>query len=256
MSAALRVTWAETNALGALRVTDAVTGRAVTAPVIISAPGLTLLRKSVADHVIMASDDLGAGLDAPIEVRPLGGAYLARRFVLHLPRDSNPANAALPTSIFQPAAIPLMPAPAYPATGNNALLRVTVRRSTDGARIGGAVLRLRTGPLPAPDVHAMSDAAGEALIVVPNVPLTSPGPGATVVGDVPAQLDVLVDPALASFTADADIDAARSVAQARTTGFLDPDDIVTRLGPAAPAAVAVRIASGRVAFAAITWVPA
>jgi len=256
MSTALRIEWLETSALGALRVTDAVTGRGIAAPVIVSAPGLSLLRKGLTDYVIMAADDVGAGLDVPVEARPLGGTYLARRITLHLPRDSNPANAAQPTSIFQPAVIPLLPAPSYPANGNMALLRVTVRRSTDGARVGGAVVRLRTAPLPAPDVHSMSDAAGEALIVVPDVPLTSPGPGATVVGDIPAQLDVLVDPGLASFTADADIDAARRIAQARTTGFIDPDDIIARLGPVAPAAVTVRVASGRVAFATTTWVPA
>lgn len=256
MNAAPRIEWLERSALGALRVTDAVTGRAVAAPVIVSAPGLHLLRKGVADYVIMAADALGAGLDVPVEVQPLGGAYLARRIMLHLPRNPDPANAGLSTSIFQPAAIPLLPAPSYPATGNMALLRVTLRRSTDGARVGGAVVRLRTAPLPAPDVHSTSDVAGEALIVVPDVPLTSPGPGATVVGDVPAQLDVLVDPALASFTADADLDAARRIAQARTTGFIDPDDIIARLGPAAPAAITVRVASGRVAFATATWVPA
>jgi len=256
MSAVLRVEWIETNALGALRITDAVTSRAVAAPVMISAPGLRLLRKSVAEYVIMGADNLGAGLDVPIDVRPLGGAYLPRRITVHLPRDANPANAAQPTSIFRPVAIPLPPSPSYPVSGSPALLRVTVRRSTDNARVGGAVVRLRTAPAPAPDFHSMTDAVGEALIVVPGVPLTSPGPNATVLRDIAASLDVLVDPALATFTADAGIDAARASALARRDGFIDPDDVIARLGPTAPAATTVRVGAGRVDTVIATWVPA
>jgi len=256
MSAVLRVEWIESSALGAVRVTDAVTGRTVAAPVMISAPGLPLLRKGVADYVIMSADNFGAGLDVPIDVRPLDGAYLPRRFTMHLPRDSDPANAEQPTSIFRPVAIALPPSPSYPVSGSPALLRVTVRRSIDGARVGGAVVRLRTAPVPAPDFHSMTDAVGEALIVVPGVPLTSPGPNATVLRDIAARLDVLVDPALATFTADAGVDAARAAALARSDGFIDPDDVIARLGPAAPAATTIRIGAGRVDSVTATWVPA
>jgi hypothetical protein len=234
-----------------------VTGRPIAVPVTISAPALRLMRKTAADYVIMAADGVGAGLDVPLDVRPVGATHLPRRITVHLPRDPDPANAALPTSIFRPLTIPLLPGPAYPATGNFALVRVTVRRATDSARVGGAVVRLRLASPPAADIRSMTDPVGEALIVVPDVPLTSPGPGPTVLRDVAAELDALVDPALATFTADADVDAARARALARRDGFIDPDDVVARLAATATtAAVPIRIGAGRVDTAIVTWVPA
>jgi hypothetical protein len=47
--------------------------------------------------------------------------------------------------------------------------------------------------------RALTDAAGEALLLVPGVPLSVAGPAATVLPDLGATLDAIVDPALARF---------------------------------------------------------
>lgn len=253
----MHVEWQKEVVLGALRFVDEVTGRPLTAGVMLEAPGLRLLHKPNGDHVILAADGLvpATGGDFPIDACPASGAYSPRRSTLHLPRDADPANAALGDSLFQPALISMLPAGAYPTGANLALLRVTLRRTTDNARIGNALIRLRTTPPLVPNGRSLTDAAGEALVVVPGVPLANAGPGATVVSDIAAQVEVLVDPATATFTADADIDAARAKAALATTNFPDPDDIELRLGPSAPPATPVRIGAGLTAFAKITWAP-
>lgn len=257
MSAALRFEIVQEDVLAALRLVDDVSGRAVTDAVLLQAPGMVLRRKRSGDLLVMsAAPPAGGGDGHPIDLRPLGGAFMPRRFVLHLPRDADPAHAQAAGSLFQPALVRLLPAPGYPLGANLAALRVTVRRATDQARIGNALVRLAPALATLAKARALTDAAGEALLVLSGVPLSSPGPGATVLGDVGAALDVLVDPAVATFTADADLDAARAAADARSTGFADPDDIEARLGAAAPAGTPVRIAAGAVGLAVLPWVPA
>jgi hypothetical protein len=256
MSGALRFEFVRQDVLGALRLVDDVTGRALADAVQLTAPGLTLRRKCSGDVLVMAAEGLGAGADYPIDLRPLSTAYAPRRAVLHMPRDPDPSNAALSNSLFAPALIAMLPAPGYPVAANLALLRVIVLRSTDQARIGNALVRLHTTAVGVPDARALTDVAGEALLVVAGVPLSSPGPGATVVADIGGTIDALVDPAIATFTADADLDAARAMARQQTTVFPDPDDLAARLGPGAPAASPVRIGAGHVGFATIAWVPA
>lgn len=257
MSATLRFEFVAEDVLAAVRLVDAVTARPVTDPVAVASPGLRLRRKTNGDLIVLAATPLpGAGRDYPLDLRPPGGAYSPRRCTLHLPRDADPTHATQATSLFQPALVRLLPAPGYPVTGLLALLRVTLRRSTDQARIGGALLRLAPVAASVQPGRALTDVAGEALLVVPGVPLSSPGPGATVLAGIAATLDALVDPASATFTADADLDAARRTDAARTDGFPDPDDIEARLGGAAPAGTPVRLVPGGVAIASLTWVPA
>jgi hypothetical protein len=258
MSGALHFEFVQQNVLGALRLVDAVTGVTVSDTARVVAPDLTLLRKRNGDFLVMAAEGLtpAAGRDYPIDVRPASAAYAPRRRVLHLPRDSDPANMAHADSLFQPALIALLPAPSYPTGANFALLRVTVRRSTDQARVGNALVRLTSGRPDVPDGRALTDAAGEALVVIAGVPLASPGPGATVVDDIGANIDALVDPTIATFAADSDLDAARAAARLQTTGFPDPDDIEVRLAATAPAPTPVRLSAGRISFASLAWVPA
>lgn len=73
--------------------------------------------------------------------------------------------------------------------------------------------------------------------------------------DVAATYDVIVDPALASFHADADLGAVRAAASMRTDAFIDPDDLATRLCGQSSAAQAIRAASGRIRSAAFAWTP-
>jgi hypothetical protein len=257
MSTALTYEIVQQDILAALRFVDDITGRTVPDAVQLQAPKLTLYPKRNGDLIVLdAQNFAAAGTDYPIDIRPLAIGYASRRVMLHLPRDPDPANAANANSLFQPALVPLLPSPDYRVGANLALLRVTLRRSTDQLRIGNALVQLTTTLPGNPGARALTDAAGEAILVLSGVPLTVPGPGAIVVADIAASLLLLVDPAIAVFTADADTAAARAASQSQTTGFPDPDDLAARFGPTAPAATAVTIGAGRVSFAKLAWSPA
>jgi hypothetical protein len=257
MNTAIRYEWIEERVLAALRFLDAATGTMVSDQVSVAAPGLTLIRKRTGDLVVLSADGLDpvAGTSYPIDVRAGTGEFARRRFTLRLPRDPDPANAATAGSLFRPSEINMLPGPRYQLTGNLGIVRVTVRRSTDNARVGGALVRLTPSVRGLAVARGVTDVAGEALLVVSGVPLSGPGPGATVVATFDSAVVVLVDPLLATFTADADVDAARTGDGARTDGFIDPDDIEARLGGAPPPSSNVQISAGRMTYAPLTWSP-
>jgi hypothetical protein len=189
-----------------------------------------------------------------LDIRPTDPALGARRAAVALPRDPDPAHADQADSLFRPIRIALLPTPMAALTGLTAALCVTVRRADDARRIEGALVRLR----PAggrPEARAMTDAAGDALLLVPGVPLASPGAGAVVRPDIAADLDAVVDPVLARFHRDAEIAEARDAARRLVRGFIDPDDLAGRLGGAATPAQAVRLEAGRTRTATIAWTP-
>jgi hypothetical protein len=261
--------YVDRRALAAIRFVDAVTGKAIEEQVALEARGLATKRKWSGDVVVLSAPGLEehrssfsappvapavGAIAIPVDARPASPSYAARRFMLRLPRDPDPAGRENPGSLFNAAIVEMLPSPAYRTSGQVAALRVTVRRSDDGRRIAGALVRLRpAGGLPS--ARALTDAAGEALLVVVGAPLASAGPGATTVADIAGGADVLVDPALAHFVADDAVGAARTAALAQLSGFVDPDDLEARLGVPAPPAVAVRIASGATGSATLNWTP-
>lgn len=252
--------------LAALRFVDAL-GLPIGSPVAVkAAEGVALLRKRSGEVVVMRAPGLASHSDAflappaapavgsitlQLDLRPASPEYGARRFALKLPRDPDPAQAATPASLFRPVEVELLPTPCARPTGLVAALSVTVRRSDDQRRVAGALVRLRPEG-GRPPARAFTDAAGDALLLIPGVPLTSPGPGATVLADLAGALDAIVDPALARFIADDALDAARAAAPPAP---IDPDDLESRLAASATTAVAVRIAAGRTRTAAISWTP-
>lgn len=182
-----------------------------------------------------------------LAARPLDPGLAPRSFALALPRNRRPDQ---PDSVFDPLRIVLPPTPVARIDGLAAGLRVSVTRDSDGAAIEGALVRLRpAGGLP--QAVALTDAAGEALLIVPAVPLASPGAGAVMQRDVPADLDAIVVADAVRFNAAAEAVQARVAAAAMTSGFRDPDTIA---GVATPARE-VRIAAGRVMTATIAWSP-
>jgi hypothetical protein len=261
--------WLDRRALAAIRFVDAVTGAPADGRIALAASGVSVARKRSGAVVVLAAPGLEAhrtsftappptpavgSLEIAIDARPASPAYAARRFALRLPRDPDPDHRDHPDSLFAAAIVELLPSPAYPPSGQAAALRVSVRRADDQRRVGGALVRLRPSAGLSP-TRALTDAVGEALLVVRGVPLASPGPGATTVADIAAELDVLVDPALARFVADDAIDAARAQALAEEMGFVDPDDVETRLAATAPPAVAIRLASGATGAVTLHWSP-
>lgn len=189
-----------------------------------------------------------------VDIRPADPALGVRRFVLALPRDPDPANAALATSLFRPVEIPLLPTPLAVPTGLAGALSVNVRRGSDGRRVEGALVRLRPEG-GRPEARAFSDAAGDALLLVPGIPLASPGAGATVRPDIGADLDAVIDPALVRLHLPDDVDAARDAARRRERGFLDPDTLAANAGVAITPVQAVRLEAGRTRTATIAWTP-
>jgi hypothetical protein len=263
----VRWEYQDRRALAALVFVDAL-GARVQAPVEVSAPGLRLLRKRPGELVVMGAPGLEAhdvfeappgapavgSVAVPLDIRPAALGLGARRFVLRLPRDPSAAAPLPADSLFRPVEISLLPAPGAKPTGLTAAVSVTLRHGLDGRRIEGALIRC------APDggrpvARALTDAAGEALLLIPGVPVSVPGPAATVLPDLGATLSAIVDPALVRFHREKELDAAREAARRRRDGFLDPDDIEARLAGAATPATPLRIAAGRLRKASLSWTP-
>jgi hypothetical protein len=266
--AALAWEFLDRRVLAALRFVDAA-GRYVTAPVTVTAPGVRFRVRRPGQIVIISAPGLGAYTDsflAPpvtpavgsisvaLDLRPSDPSLGPRRFALALPRNPDPAHAADPGSLFQPVDVPLLPAPSATITGLLSATRVGVHRATDGVAIEGALVRLRPEG-GRPQARALTDAAGDAVVLVPGVPMSSPGAGGTVRPDIAADLDAIIDPNLVRFNDLAGLDQARAAAAARLTDLIDPDDVEFRLAASATPAVTVRIAAGQTRTAAIVWPP-
>jgi hypothetical protein len=189
-----------------------------------------------------------------VDILPADPRLAPRGATLALPRDPDPTRLALPGSLFQPLLIQLSATPLMPLGGLTAGLSVTVRRADDQRRVAGALVRL-TPDGGRPQVLAVTDACGDALLLVPGVPLASPGAGAVVRRDIGGTLDAIIDPALAGFHADADLPAAREAARLRRRGFIDPDDLVARLAAKATPGQPVSLEAGRLLTASIAWPP-
>jgi len=244
-------------------------GARVASPVDIGVPsGVRWFRKPSGQVVITAAPGLGdyagslvapavpapGAVSAVLDLNPSDPGLDARRVVVALPRDPDPARMDSPGSLFRMLEVTLLPSPRAKAAGLVAMLYVTVTRGDDGRLVEGALVRLRPdGGRPA--ARACTDAAGVALLMVPGVPLASPGAGAVVRRGLPARLDVIVDPAQARFHAIADVPAARLRAAQRMRGFIDPDDIEARLSDMATPPREMMIAAGRAGTVAVAWSP-
>ncbi len=245
------------RALGALRFVDANTGALLREPLDVVVAGARLRRNRSGLWVISdvaALQAHGAAFDAPpalpapgsitlqLQVGDPSGRYLPRSATLALPRDAALANAGLPGSLFRAIDLAMFPSPAAPTSANWALLRVSVVEAASGDALGGALLRVtRNGDTLA---RALSDWRGEALVPVPGVPVTtwSAGPGAVVVSEVAANLDVVFDAALGSRLPMAGVRAGTPPQQ---LPVVDPDDLNARRAALPGALRAVQLAAGR-----------
>lgn len=253
------------HALALLTFADTL-GNPINSPVSVAGDGVKFLNKRPGELVVVAAPGFAAYAAAfdllpavaaatiRLDIAPSDPALGARSITLALPRDPDPAHRGQPDSLFQPVEITLLPTPLARARALTAALSVTVRRSTDNARVEGALVRLRPEG-GRPEAHTMTDAAGDALLLVPGVPLANPGAGAIVRPDLEAELDAVVDPALARFHADRELGEAREAARRRSRGFIDPDELAARPGATATPGQSVRIEAGRTRRAAIAWTP-
>jgi hypothetical protein len=239
--------------LGAVRLIDAATGAQANDSFQVSAPGLKFARNRIGYYVIYGADrpeELREHADAfeqppdtpPIgdetfsgQIIPAGRFYLPRGFSLDLPRDADPTHSDQPTSLFRPVDVQMYPAATSSVDPGWAVIRATARGTQAGQQprpLGGALIRV----LDAADnviARGMTDwrgrIAGEALVVVPGIPVTissgGNGGGPVLTHEIDVTLQVIFDP--------------------NAGAFPNPDDLEDNLGTLRTSTQDAQLASGR-----------
>lgn len=253
----------ESRAIAALRFVDAATRVPIATPLDVEVARSTLRRNGSGLYVITSAAALPGhetSFEAPPDQPPVGSValrvlvrdpsarYLARSASIALPRDPDPSHAAQADSLFRAIDIALCAASAAPVGANWSVLRVSVAAANDA--IGGALLRvIANGTVLA---RGMSDWRGEALVVVPGVPVTtwSDDPAVVVVDTLAAQLEVTVEPASLQRVPLADVREGKAPV---TLPPADPDVLEAAIGAGfVRQSVGVQLAAGRsqsIAFA-------
>jgi hypothetical protein len=255
--------------LAALRLRDAA-GAPVTGPVAVEGAGLRFVRKAGGELVLTAAPGFEAYAaafpDAPpipavgsvaldLDLRPADPGLAPRRLRLALPRhpDASEANA-----LARAIEVTLPPSVAARLSGLAAGLLVTLRHA-DGRRVEGAVVRLR--PTAAAPTLAITNAAGEALLIATGLPLAPPASGASVTPVSAAALDAVVEAGAVRLHPEPDLAEARAAEARRRAGFVDPERLLEALADGAPGIEAtpeaqVALRPGETRAADLTWTPA
>jgi hypothetical protein len=211
--------------LGAVAFLDAATRARVLEPLAVRAEGARLARTRRGLYVVFDAPGLKAhtrAFDAPpsepargsapvtLEVSDPAGRYVARRYTLRLPLDPDPANTNLPGSLFNPSEVTLFPSPSAGTRPGWALVRATVVAADGGGPLGGALLRVKRLPEGTLIARGMSDARGEALVVVPGIPLVTFGDGDEVTEKtISVSLRAVYDPEAGEVADPDDLEARR-----------------------------------------------
>lgn len=242
------------------------TGRPLVGPARITGDGVRTAAKPSGRWALLAAAGLeshvGVFAAAPstpakgaikcaIDIRPFSGALAPRRAIVPLPRDPDPAHKDQADSLFAPVAISLHPSPTCPIPPTAAAVRVTVRKRSDGRRVANALVRVvsANGQFTA---QSVSDAAGEALVIVPNFPLAFTGNGGSVSDSLPAKVTAVADPNKAVLVADAEVATARASSARQNGDYPDPDALAAAF--AAPATgTNVQLSVRAVATADVEW---
>lgn len=259
MTAMLAPDLLDRRALGLIAIVDPF-GQPVRAGVSIGAPGVRLLRKDGGRFAVLEADTLAAYAGAfpgvpgspalrsrrfGIAIRCDDRRFASRSAEIRLPRDADPARRATANSLFQPMRIALLPTPACPVPANAAAVRVTVRHA-DGRRVGNTLVRVRSTD-GAFTGQAVTDGAGEALVILPAFPMSFATNDASVSDGLAATVGAVADPDSVILRSDA---AVLAGAHGVPEPFPDPDALAAI---AAPAGVAVRLSARAVAHVDITW---
>ncbi|HVH99852.1 MAG TPA: hypothetical protein VM869_14115 [Enhygromyxa sp.] len=108
--------------------------------VIVGAPGL---EDYVASFLAAPSTPPLGDVTVELEVRDPSGIYLPRRFSVDLPRTTN---KALPDSVFEPIAVPLLRSPRASRSRNWAMVRVRLLAGASEDPVTAALLRVVQDP--------------------------------------------------------------------------------------------------------------
>jgi hypothetical protein len=180
----------EQRVLGALRLIDRVTGSPLTRPMRLSADNASLVRNARGYYVVTAARGLEQHTTAfpqPPATPALGSIlctftihdpqqrYLPRLITLNLPRDPDPAHAETADSLFRPLDVALYPAATAQIFHNWSTIRAAVTMGPDprtAPALRGALLLVIDEADGTRLAGGISDERGEALVIVPGVPVT------------------------------------------------------------------------------------
>ncbi len=172
----------EGRVLGALRVVDHATALPLRAPLRLHSDTARVLRNRSGLYVITEAEGLqehAAAFARPPDTPAPGSVvyrftivdpaqrYLPRQLRVPLPRVPEPTHA---DSLFTPRDVPLYPAASAGLSPNWSTVRVSVRR--EGTPVRGALLRVIERRDDRVLASGISDERGEALVIVPGVPVT------------------------------------------------------------------------------------
>jgi hypothetical protein len=197
--------------LGAVRFQDAATNTRIVEGLVVESPQADLRKNRSGLWVLWNVAGLEAhtlAFDSPPAAPPLSsvsveltvsdasGRYVARKAAIRLPRDPDITHADQAGSLFQPIDITLYPAPNAPVSAGWAVIRAHVRNNATNAPLRGAVLRVvrvSDGQIVA---RGMSDERGEALVVVPGIPITTfnVGNGPPLAAEIDVNVEAIFDP--------------------------------------------------------------
>jgi hypothetical protein len=210
---------------GAVRFLDGTTLLKVNGNLNVQAPNVLVRRNRSNLYVIWDAPANGAVV---FTVNDPSSNYLSRRFTVTLPRDLDPAHASQASSIFQPQDVLLLPSPMAPASPGWAIIRARVKKAGVDTVLAGALIRVTDTSDQTLLARGMSDARGEALVLVPGVPVTTfdSGAGAVMATEIDVSIQTVFDPAL--------------------SGIPDPDDLDARKGALTSSTIAAKLAASRV----------
>jgi hypothetical protein len=104
------------------------------------------------------------------EIRDPKRNYLPRYAFLSLPRDPDPANADTEASLFTPVDLEIYPSSTASLSANWSSIRASVTRGSDPLQ--GALIRIVDPAEAKLLANGITDRRGEALVIVPGVPVT------------------------------------------------------------------------------------
>jgi len=176
----------EQRILGALRLVDRVTRTPVARALHISSDTATLIRNRRGFYVITHAEGLDAHVEAfheqpaapaheangyILEINDPKKRYLPRLLTLRLPRDPDPDNAGNANTLFTPRDVLMYPASTAPLSHNWSTVRATVTRDSITPQ-RGALIRITDPSRDTQLSSGITDQRGEALLIVPGVPVT------------------------------------------------------------------------------------
>lgn len=186
----------DTQILGAVRFIDAIVRTPILDQLVVSAPGVKLIRNRSNLFVIAGAPGADAytmtfnlpvpppppavgSISVTLTVRDPSGRYLPRSATFSVPRDPDPANVAKPNTVFLPVDVELFPAPTQPPRTGSAILRLSVKRTGTDEGLPFAYVRVRRSSDDAVLAFGLADERGEVLIPIPGIPVTTWGTTAT-----------------------------------------------------------------------------